>query len=66
MSKKEANISSKSALNSHFVTIFTQDYSRFVAPPSSQLQKVICAAWAKKPDKDPTGEKVKQNVNKLS
>jgi len=67
-SKKKSNIPWKGALNNHLVSILSKEYIISVAPPSGQSKKSICAGWGRIlgiGDKDPTGGKVKQNVDEI-
>jgi hypothetical protein len=45
----------------------SKEYHKYLAPPAGSNKKSICASWAKTLgiSNDVTGEKVKQNVDKL-
>ena len=67
-SKKKSNIPWKGALNIHLVSILGKEYSKFVAPPSGQSKKSICAGWGRilgVGGGGPISERAKQNVDKL-
>ena len=63
------NIIWRGPLDAHLVNIIKKEYHRYASPPNGMSKKLIAALWGKTlgiASKDPSGERVQQNMDKIT